>query len=128
MRSSLIDTPFRVPYCQSIFGAEIGEPAVDAVNTKYGGLDIDAKNIVFVNAIEDPWQYAGMRKIEHPDTQTELEAILIDCNSCGHCVDLSTPADGDTPGLRQARDKIKNTLAKWLNPTPPSKNTLFLQE
>jgi hypothetical protein len=90
--------------CQAIFGAAIGEPKVDWYIEKYGGLDITGTNIVFANAIEDPWQWAGMRQIKHPDTtQKSMLALLINCNNCGHCVDLSTPSYADTPALTAAR-------------------------
>jgi hypothetical protein len=83
--------------------------------TKYGGLDITGDNIVFANAIEDPWQWAGMRQIQHPTTtQINMKAILIDCNNCGHCVDLSTPSPIDTPGLTHARQQIKTAISSWL--------------
>lgn len=104
--------------CQSIFGKDIGEPKVDFYIQKYGGLDITGTNIVFANAIEDPWQWAGMRSLKHPDTtQKNMLALLIDCNNCGHCVDLSTPNGGDTPGLTAARQKIKAQLTTWLAST-----------
>jgi len=32
-----------------------------------GGLNNNGTNIVFNNAIEDPWQYAGMRKVHNPE-------------------------------------------------------------
>jgi hypothetical protein len=63
LRSSLINETYWVPYCQSIFGDTIGEPAVQYYIDRYGGLNITGKNIVFANAIEDPWQYAGMRQL-----------------------------------------------------------------
>lgn len=62
MRSSLINSEYWVPYCESIFGP-IGEPKVAENIARYGGLAITGKNIVFANAIEDPWQWAGMRQI-----------------------------------------------------------------
>jgi hypothetical protein len=57
-----------------------------------------------------------MRQIKHPDTiQKNMMAVLIDCNNCGHCIDLSTPSPADTPGLTAARNKIKGQLATWLS-------------
>lgn len=85
MRSSYIGKDYWVPYCEAVFGIPIGEPNVKYYHDTYGGLDIDAKNIYFVNSIEDPWQYAGMRTIKNPVTQKDLVANLIDCNNCGHC-------------------------------------------
>jgi hypothetical protein len=63
LRSNLINETYWVPYCQSIFGDSVKEPAVDYYINRYGGLNITGKNIVFANAIEDPWQYAGMRQL-----------------------------------------------------------------
>ena len=115
MRSSLIDANYWVPYCEAIFG-KIGEPNIDYYIKKYGGLDITGNNIVFANAIEDPWQWAGMRQLQDPTkTQKNMKAILIDCNDCGHCVDLSTPSETDTPGLTLARRQIKEQLVQWIN-------------
>jgi len=66
MRSNLINETYWVPYCQSIFGPSIGEPAVQYYIEKFGGLNITGDNIIYANAIEDPWQYASMRHIENP--------------------------------------------------------------
>ena len=111
MRSSLINESYWVPYCEAVFQKSIGEPAVNYYVQKFGGLDITGDNIIFANAIEDPWQWAGMRQIQHPDTtQKNMAAVLINCNNCGHCIDLSTPSGADTPGLTLARQQIKNKL------------------
>lgn len=66
MRSSLINSTYWIPMCQAIFGDSLTGPAVDYYNTKFGGLNITGSNILFVNAIEDPWQYAGMRELQSP--------------------------------------------------------------
>ena len=116
MRSALINLAYCVPMCQAIFGKEIGDPKVDFYVQKYGGLDITGTNIVFANAIEDPWQWAGMRQLKHADTtQKNMLALLIDCNNCGHCVDLSSSSPADTPGLTAARAKIMSKLTDWLS-------------
>ena len=95
-------------------------------NAKYGGLNIKADNVIFANAVEDPWQYAGMRKVEDPDSQKNLVAVLIDCNNCGHCADLYTPKDTDAPSLTRARNQIKDQLIVWLN-AASQQDVLFLQ-
>ena len=56
---------------------------------------MNASNIVFNNAIEDPWQYAGMREIAYPSYQTDLIANLIDCTDCAHCVDIHVEKESD---------------------------------
>ena len=69
MRSNFIGPQYWSPFCEAVFGAEYAtDPDVNYYNTLYKGLNITGKNIVFANAIEDPWQYAGMREIEDPQT------------------------------------------------------------
>ena len=117
MRSSLISDAYWQPYCSAIFpGAPLAKDGVAHYVESYGGLAITGDNIVFANAIEDPWQWAGMRQLQDPNnTQKNMAAILIDCNNCGHCVDLSTPSGADTPGLTLARKKIQTQITAWLN-------------
>ena len=108
MRSDLIGPQYWSPFCEAVFGAEYAsDPKVDFYNSYYKGLNITGDKIVFVNAIEDPWQYAGMRSIYNSTFQSGMEAILINCNDCAHCVDLKTPSDTDAPTLTNARNKIK---------------------
>lgn len=100
MRSNFVGPQYWSPFCEAVFGAEYAsEPKVDFYNELYGGLDIQGSNIVFANAIEDPWQWAGMRQIHDPATQSGMEAILINCENCAHCVDLHTPSLTDAPTL-----------------------------
>lgn len=55
LRSSFIAHDFWPDYCDRIFGTD--RPALHNTytNNHYGGLEITGDNIVFVNAIEDPW-------------------------------------------------------------------------
>jgi hypothetical protein len=108
MRSELLGPDYWLQYCKDIFASNIGPPDTKAINDFYGGLDIAGSQIVFANAIEDPWQYAGMRVIHDPATQKDMTAILINCNDCAHCVDLHTPNPAaDPPTLSVAREKIQ---------------------
>ena len=118
MRSKFVGPQYWSPLCEAVFGKEYAsEPAVQFYNDLYGGLNITGENIVFVNAIEDPWQYAGMRQIANPAKQSAMEAVLINCNNCAHCVDLKTPSGADAPTLINARKKIKSLVTQWLTPT-----------
>ena len=65
-RSPSLNLTFWHDYCQRIFSASLPYPAVEETNMEFGGLNNTGKNIYFFNAIEDPWQYAGMREIEDP--------------------------------------------------------------
>ena len=107
MRSQLLGPDYWLQFCKDVFADDVGPPNVDYYNSLYGGLDIQGSNIVFANAIEDPWQYAGMREIHDPATQSGMVAHMINCNNCAHCIDLRTPSPTDTPGLTVIRQKIQ---------------------
>ena len=68
MRSQLLKLDYWLQFCKDIFADSVGPPIVDYYNERYGGLDILGSNIVYANAIEDPWQYAGMRHIHNTTT------------------------------------------------------------
>jgi len=62
-RSPSINLTFWHDYCQRVFGSGLRYPAVDETNAEFGGLNNSGKRIYFFNAIEDPWQHAGMLNI-----------------------------------------------------------------
>lgn len=74
---------------------------VDRTNSVFGGLEITGDNIFFANAAEDPWQWAGMRSIHDPEVQSTMEAEIINCGDCGHCMDLHSQVDTNPPQLTQ---------------------------
>jgi hypothetical protein len=55
-----------------------------------------------------------MRSIYNSTFQSGMQAILINCNNCAHCVDLRTPSSVDAPTLTNARNKIMSIVTKWL--------------
>ena len=141
MRSFMIDTPFWIEQCRDMFGFDesYNGPDVMGTNTYFGGLDITGSNIIFLNAGEDPWQWASMREpLHNPDLQKDMVAKLIDCENCGHCVDLHAPSPNDSKNLTDARTLIETTIRGWLgikeNVTqfelphyPEDDSTIFLQ-
>ena len=44
-----------VNYCKRVFDDVIGAPGTDKTNERFGGLDIEGDNIIFLNGSEDPW-------------------------------------------------------------------------
>jgi len=90
---------------------------VEETNAEFGGLDNRGKRIYFFNAIEDPWQYAGMRNITDPEKHPDQKAWLIDCENCAHCVDLKTPTDSDADSLKNGREDAYKQLDAWYNST-----------
>ena len=85
-------------------------PAVNFTNMIFGGLNITGDHIFFFNAIEDPWQYAGMRHISDPSTHVSQKAWLINCTDCAHCVDLHAPAASDAQSLKAGRADAIQTI------------------
>lgn len=129
MRSKFIGPQYWSPLCEAVFGAAYAsDPDVNGTNNYYGGLDIQGTNIVFANAIEDPWQYAGMRQIHDAATQSGMEAVLINCNNCAHCVDLHSPSSADAPTLINARNRIQKLVTKWLTPSAEELEKAFGKE
>ena len=61
LRSSVLVEANWLSYCKAIFGDYYTDdmPRVDYYINKYSGIS-DAAKIIFLNAAEDPWQYAGM--------------------------------------------------------------------
>mmetsp|Transcript_3372 Transcript_3372/g.2333 ORF Transcript_3372/g.2333 Transcript_3372/m.2333 type:complete len:148 (+) Transcript_3372:972-1415(+) len=114
MRSPLIRLPFWLYQCSAMFDGAT-RPDVPATNEYYGGLDIQGDHIVFANAAEDPWKYAGMREIHDPETQSGMKAVYIDCDNCAHCVDLGSPKDSDSEALTKAREEIYDQILLWLD-------------
>ncbi len=98
MRSSVLVEANWLSYCKAIFGDYYTDdmPRVDYYINKYSGIS-DAAKIIFLNAAEDPWQYAGMSQNVPKDVS--YKSYLIDCQNCGHCIDLSTPSPNDPPIL-----------------------------
>jgi hypothetical protein len=60
MRSKYITADKWVDFCAEAFhlDPEIPDPAKNT-NDWLGGLTLDTPNIIFINAGEDPWQWAG---------------------------------------------------------------------
>ena len=102
MRSQVLKFDFWPDYCKRVFGRDM-DTGTDKVNAHYGGLDITGDNIFFLNAREDPWQYAAMRKLRHPHTtQSTMKTYYIDCDTCGHVVDLYPPTKEQPQALTDA--------------------------
>jgi len=115
--------------CRNGFGIELF-PNTDHWNTRYGGKGIVATKIIFTNGGEDPWQHSGVTESDNPT----FFPIVIDCDTCGHCVDLGGDFSTDSPVLTAAREQISEILGEWishelnLEETYPSESNMFLRE
>ena len=115
MREKALTLDYWPDYCKRIFGREI-ETKTDQTNKLYKGLNIRGDNIFFLNGSEDPWQYAGMRDLPHKHTtQRTMSVEYIECDTCAHCVDFTTPKDDQPEALTNAQTAVANEVARWIS-------------
>lgn len=122
MRSNSLNSTYWIDFCQAVFSEDIHPPAANATNAHYGGLDIEGKNIFFLTASEDPWQYAGKTSLSEGDE--EMKAWHIECENCAHCIDLHTPSDDDDSNLGNARSNVYQAIVNWLDEDAQDKDGL----
>lgn len=103
--------------CERIFSDKLPKLDVNATNEYYGGLNIQGEKIIFMTASEDPWQYAGMRHIHDPATQSQMKAVHISCPTCSHCVDIGVTTSTSPQPLQDALKTIELQLYEWLSDT-----------
>ena len=89
-----------------------------------GGVSIAQNEIFFANGGEDPWRWATQQKSQPWLGQV---SVLSDCDDCGHCAELYTPAPGDPKELQQTRRDVADWIARLLKPKPHDEPTFFLQ-
>ena len=88
-----------------------------------GGVSIGVDEIFFANGGEDPWRWATQQK-----SQPWLGQVsrLSDCDDCGHCAELYTPAPTDPKELQETRKMVAEWIEKLLKSRKPEEAT-FLQ-
>lgn len=102
--------------CSDIFGPKFDivllEKGIADTNTYYGGLDIQASNIVFVHGSVDPWHAMGITKTN----KRGMEAIYIE--GTAHCANMYPPRQEDPEELQQARKRVGQLIAQWAKSEP----------
>lgn len=91
------------------------------MNTVYGGLEIDATNVIFPSGSIDPWHALGVT--EDMDVMAQDTEIPLFIVGTSHCADLPTPAPYDPPSLTEARASISTAVAGWLSGEDTSADT-----
>jgi len=116
IRPKFLNLSYFLEKCNKIFGYNI-VPNVGFVNTQYGAtrvLNATAGRTIFANGSQDPWLKAGV------DIDPKKFSFLIECENCGHCVDLrgcpSLPSAGPSnkctaEGTEQVKKVREQTLA-----------------
>ena len=112
IRSSKLSIDFWKSYCSRIYKADLW-PDTENYDVMHGGVNLVATNIVYANGSEDPWQWATHR--QEADAALNAYSIMIECDSCAHCVDLGRVSDKNPQNLRDAQAKILAHLQEWIN-------------
>jgi len=102
IRSKMVSFEWYQSVCVEVFNITT-LPDTEATNNYFGGENVSGgSNIFFTNGVEDPWRWAGVQLTFSPS----LPSIVIDCDQCGHCVELYTPTEMDDEILKNTRKRI----------------------
>jgi len=113
MRSESLELPFWNELCKEVYSKNIPATKYEEINEKYGALNMIADHVYFFTAHDDPWQYAGMRKLDDP-RQKNMKTWYVDCTDCSHCVDLHNPSPSDPKSLIDGRADAIKTISTWM--------------
>ncbi|EGT48966.1 hypothetical protein CAEBREN_19097 [Caenorhabditis brenneri] len=105
---------YYIDECTAIYGAAYNtqevQNAVDYTNQYYGGRDnLNTDRILLPNGDIDPWHALGKLN----SNNTNIVPVVI--NGTAHCADMYGASSLDSIYLTNARQKIANVLAGWLN-------------
>merc|ERR1712183_204161 len=113
---SSLDLGFFEQWYQDAFGPsfthEMLEKNVYGSNIEYGGDHPDVDNVVFVHGTIDPWHAMGVLE----DISADAPAIFI--NGTSHCNDMYGDRSTDSEALTEARLRIGELVAQWVQPKP----------
>lgn len=96
MRSTLLNMEYWTNWCSQAYDGAF--PRSLETNNDFGGVELEATNLIFTNGGEDPWQWASKRS-----PSKGMQSYVADCNECAHCVDLETPSSHDSLVLKTIR-------------------------
>ena len=109
IRSQRINRAYYQQLCKDVFGVtEL--PAINGTNNYYGGAHLATSNTFFLNGVEDPWQWAGVRHSLAPS----VPAVIVNCTQCAHCVELYTPTANDSKVLVDVRRRVTAFVRRLL--------------
>ena len=117
LRSRHLSLDSLVAQCREIFGEApppyMGPAAGSraTLHTYGGAVGFRGTRVFFSDFSDDPWQRASMRRQAAP----LLPYAYVQCDGCGHCMDLKAPnATADPPALQKERARFEGLLAAWL--------------
>ena len=109
MRSTRLTLDFFLQFCKNVYGIT-SLPNTEAFDLEFGGVNLQATNMVMTNGCEDPWQWATKNT-----TTGSMTAIYVDCDDCGHCVDFHGDTSSTPDTLKQAQAKIESLVKGYLS-------------
>ncbi|EFA84445.1 hypothetical protein PPL_02477 [Heterostelium album PN500] len=116
---NLIPIEYLTKQCQEVFGFNF-TPNVEWTITKYGGINPDADNILYVNGDIDPWHALGITTPITRKSPSSSSILLI--HGTSHCDDMLIPLPTSPPTLPAAQATIESYLTKWLTPSSNKNN------
>ncbi|KAJ8924677.1 hypothetical protein NQ315_000828 [Exocentrus adspersus] len=90
--------------CTEVFGPEFNASftteRIELTNAKYGGLDINVTNVVFVHGDRDPWHPVGLFKENTP------ESPVIIMKGISHCANMYDELRNEWPEVASAKKQV----------------------
>ncbi|KAH7823897.1 putative Calpain-type Cysteine Protease [Monocercomonoides exilis] len=144
LRSKRIDLDYHHKLCEDLFGLKDVDKNVEETNNYYYGKNYVGTNVIFTNGGIDPWRRLSLTLKDSNANRLENDIITEDgrierqnlsfrtITGGSHCSDLSTPAQGDSEYLKDARKLIADTIKVWVDNSPVgtgkinTNSTLFL--
>jgi len=107
---ALLDEEYHYQFCEDIFGPGYNRdallPAVEHLNTQFGGQEQVVPNVIFTNAGLDPWIGHGVSEYSQ-----EGGVIFLYYSVAGQ--DLSSISGSDSVELTRAKQQIHDYLVGW---------------
>ena len=47
-----------------------------------------------------------------------MKSDIINCENCGHCIDIKTPKETDDPEITRIRENVANSVISWIKNMP----------
>lgn len=106
-RSDILARKYWDDRCIEVFGQDAVAQARET-NAYLGDLHLRGTNIFFTNGGEDPWRWVGVK--EGTDSLNQVSRVL-ECENCGHCVDLYNEKEEDSDILKEVRQEIRDWIS-----------------
>ncbi|CAI4230388.1 unnamed protein product [Auanema sp. JU1783] len=109
-----VNITFYTQQCAQVYGPQFTnsniQSGVSGTNWFYGGRTMNSSYIILPNGDFDPWHALGKL---NTDLGSTIVPVVI--HGTAHCADMYPASSTDLSSLTNARKKIADTLAGWLN-------------